>query len=212
MKRLLFLILSIFLLCQLNASANGWQSGWYASVRMAGGTGEYLPFWATTGEDGILPVRSSGLLALGADVSYQSASGLFLDAGANLVGAYSMKSVLTPNPVYGLVDRAYVSAGWKMLRADVGLKPRRGDLGELSVTGGDIMMSGNARNLPGVNLTADWIYLDRGRWFAIKGNLAHYHMADNRYVSGTMMHDKSVAVRIASGRTVEIMAGFHHYA
>ena len=212
MKRLLFLILSMFLLCQLHARTSGWQSDWYASARMAGGTGGYLPFWARTGEDGILPVRSSGLLTLGADVAYKSANGLFFDAGANLVGAYSMKSMLNPDPVYGFVDRAYITAGWKMLRADVGLKPRRGDLGPLSITGGDIMMSGNARNLPGINLTVDWIYLDKDRWFAFKGNLAHYHMSDNRYVPGTMMHDKSVAVRLAADRTVELVAGFHHYA
>ena len=121
MKRLLFLILSMFLLCQLHARTSGWQSDWYASARMAGGTGGYLPFWARTGEDGILPVRSSGLLTLGADVAYKSANGLFFDAGANLVGAYSMKSMLNPDPVYGFVDRAYITAGWKMLRADVAL-------------------------------------------------------------------------------------------
>ena len=212
MKRLLFLILSILLVCQLNAFANGWQSNWYASLRMAGGTAEYLPFWARTGEDGILPVRSSGLITAGGDFSYNSNKGFFFDAGANLVGAYSMTSVLNPKQIYGLVDRAYVSAGWKMLRADVGLRPRHGDLGDLSITGGDIIMSGNARNLPGINLYSDWIYFEKGKWFAIKGNLAHYHMFDDRTVKGAMIHDKSLAFKLAIGRKVDFMAGLHHYA
>ncbi|MBR5103319.1 MAG: hypothetical protein IKV05_01365 [Bacteroidales bacterium] len=212
MKKLLFLLFQICLLCQLNASANGWQSNWYASLRMTGGTGEYLPFWARTGEDGILPVRNSGLMTAGGDILYETDKGFYFSAGANLVGACSMKSILNPEPVYGLVDRAYVSAGWKMLHADLGLKPRHGDLGDLSITGGDIIMSGNARNLPGVNLYSDWIYFEKGKWFAVKGNLAHYYMSDNRFVKGTMVHDKAIAIRIAAGRTVELMAGFHHYA
>ena len=37
--------------------------------------------------------------------------------------------------------------------------------------GSFIMMSGNARNLPGINLTTDWIYFEKGHWVGIKGNL-----------------------------------------
>ena len=50
-----------------NATTEGWQVDWSASARMAGSTGQYMPFWARTGEDGILPVKSSGLWTAGAD-------------------------------------------------------------------------------------------------------------------------------------------------
>lgn len=193
-------------------SGTFWTVDWAASSRLAGSTGTYMPFWARTGEDGILPVRSSGMLTAGADLSYKNPNGLFFETGTNLVGALALKSPLNQSPVYGFVDRLYVSGGWKMLRIDVGMRPRRGDLGELSVTGGDIMMSGNARNLPGINLTTDWIYFEKGHWVGIKGNFAHYHLFDKRKVMGAMVHDKSVAIKFALGRQVDLMAGFHHYA
>lgn len=212
MKRLFTLVFMLFSVSVFYAGAEGWSLDWSASSRLAGTTGEYMPFWARTGEDGILPLRSSGMLTAGADVAYNAASGIFFESGTNLVGALSLKSPLNSRQVYGLVDRLYVSAGWKMLRMDVGMKPRRGDLGPLSVTGGDIMLSGNARNLPGVNLSSDWIYFEKGHWVGVKGNLAHYHLWDSRAVNGAMIHDKSVAVKLALGQNIDLMAGFHHYA
>ena len=210
MKRLLLILLSLFPVLAYGAA--GWDIAWDASLRMAGSTGHYMPFWARTGEDGILPVRSSGLLTAGTDIRYRHANGIFFEAGTNLAGVLAQKSPLNRTPVYGMVDRLYVSGGWKMLRMDVGMIPRRGDLGPLSVTGGDFHMSGNARNLPGVNLSSDWIYFEKGHWFGIKGNLAHYQTIDSRRVKGTMIHNKAVAAKFALGRKVDLIAGFDHYA
>ena len=215
MKKLIFLISILSCLAaeaQDNVGVNRWQTDWYASARMAGTTGEYMPFWARTGEDGILPVRSSGLMTAGADISYRTPQDIFFETGANFAGALSGKSPLNDSPSYAFIDRLYLSAGWKMFRMDVGLKPRHGDLGDLSITGGDVMLSGNARNLPGINLSSEWIYLERGKWFGVKGNLAHYHLFDNRCTQKPMVHDKSVAIRVAADRRIELMAGFHHYA
>ena len=188
MKKLLLSILLIYpalvLAGEPAGSSGQWCVGWSSSVRMAGSTGQYMPFWARTGGDGIMPLRSSGLVTAGADIRYRHSNGIFFEAGTNLAGALALKSPLNRTPVYGLVDRLYVSGGWKMLRMDVGMIPRRGDLGPLSVTGGDFLMSGNARNLPGVNLSSDWIYFEKGHWFGIKGNLAHYQTIDNRKVKG----------------------------
>ena len=219
-RRLTFILACSILLMNLatpsqasdNMQSTGWKVDWHASARMAGSIGEYMPFWARTGEDGILPVRSSGLITAGTDIVYNHQNGLFFEAGTNLAGALALKSPLNSKPVYGMVDRLYVSGGWKMLRADVGMLPRRGDLGGLSITGGDFLMSGNARNLPGVNLSADWIYFEKGHWVGIKGNLAHYHLFDNRVVKGAMIHNKSLAIKFALGRKVDLMAGFDHYA
>ena len=189
-----------------------WQIDWNASARMGASTGQYMPFWARTGENGILPLRSSGLVTAGADLSYRHHNGLFFEAGTNLAGALALKSPLNSKPVYGIVDRLYVSAGWKMLRMDIGMKPRHGELGWQSITGGDFLMSGNARNLPGINLSSDWIYFEKGLWVGVRGNLSHYHLWDNRTVPGAMIHNKSVDIKLALGRKVDLLAGFHHYA
>ena len=86
MKRLVC-ILSICIVSVFTAQAGdgSWQVDWSASARMAGSTGQYMPFWARTGENGILPLRSSGLITAGADISYNHSNGLFLKAASNLV-------------------------------------------------------------------------------------------------------------------------------
>ena len=221
MKKLLFtFVLYLVSISAVNAGpasstpAGGglWQIDWNASARMGASTGQYMPFWARTGENGILPLRSSGLVTAGADLSYRHHNGLFFEAGTNLAGALALKSPLNSKPDYGIVDRLYVSAGWKMLRMDIGMKPRHGELGWQSITGGDFLMSGNARNLPGINLSSDWIYFEKGHWVGVRGNLSHYHLWDNRTVPGAMIHNKSVDIKLALGRKVDLLAGFHHYA
>ena len=100
MKKLLILLLTICHLHLSNAQNKGdWKVDSHASVRMAGSTGEYMPFWSRTGEDGILPVRTSGFLTAGTEIFYLRPTDWFFDAGANFVGAISMRSPLNEKPV-----------------------------------------------------------------------------------------------------------------
>lgn len=208
--RTLFCLIIILLSSVVNAQE--WKVDWNASARMAGSTGEYMPFWARTGQDGILPVRSSGLITAGADIAYNDNKGFYFEAGTNLAGALALKSPLNDKAVYGMVDRLYVSGGWKMLHLDAGMKPREREFGDLSITGGNIVLSGNTRNMPGINAWSDWIYFEKGHWFGIRGNFAHYKMMDNRYVKGANIHNKSFAFKIALGRKVDFEAGLDHWA
>lgn len=209
--RKLISIISLTLFCAV-LDAQDWKADWEASFRVAGTTGGYMPFWSRTGEDGTLPVRPSGLFKAGADIEYTDTKGFFFETGANLVGALTQVSPLEQKPVYGFLDKLYVSGGWKMFRLDVGVKPRHGELGDLSITGGDFMQSGNARAIPGINLSTDWIYFEKGHWVGIRGNLAHYQTRDNRYVQGAMIHNKSAAIKFALGKNIDLMGGLHHYA
>ena len=209
MKKLLFYI-GIF--CSISLNAQNWEVDWYGAIRGAGTSGQYMPFWGRTGEDGILPVSSSGLASVGADISYTHDKGWFFESGANLVGTYVGNNPLSSKGVNGLVDRLYLSGGWKMLHLDSGLRPRERELTDVSISGGNVMYSRNSRNMPGINAWADWVYLEKGHWVAIKGNLAHYQTIDNRYVSGTKIHNKSVAVKFALGRKVDFSFTFEHWA
>lgn len=209
MKKLIYIILAFI---PFLAQGQGWNVDWYGSARLAGTSGEYMPFWARTGEDGILPVRSSGLMTAGADVSYRHSNGIYFAAGANLAGALAQKSVLNTKPVYGMVDRLYVSGGWKMLHLDVGMKPRQREFSDLSISGGNFMYSRNTRNMPGINAWSDWIYFEKGHWFGFRGNIAHYQYIDNRYVKGAYVHNKGLALKIALGRKVDISGGLDHWA
>ena len=200
------------MLSALSASAQGWNVNWNAETDYFGGTGEYLPFWARTGRNGIVPHSSSALVIGGADLQYKADNGLYFETGANLVGSVESKNSINPSRVNGIVDRLYVSGGWKMLHLDLGMKPMHKEFGDLSISGGDVLWSGNARNMPGIRAWSDWIYFEKGHWFGFKGDIAHYQTLDTRYVQGAKIHFKSIALKLAAGRKVDLMVGVHHWA
>ena len=208
-RYILFVVLTFF---SVAAAAQGWSVQWTAETDFLGGTGDYLPFWARTGRDGIVPYSSSALVIGGADVEYRAENGLYFQAGTNLVGNLTSRNPLQETHVGGIVDRLYVSGGWKMLHLDVGMKPRVRELGDMSITGGNITLTGNARNMPGINAWSDWIYFEKGHWFGFRGNIAHYQLNDNRYVKNTMVHNKSLALKAALGRKVDFIVGIDHWA
>lgn len=211
MKKLFYLIFILFHLCALETHSKGhWTTEWMASARMSGGSAQYLPFWAHTGNYGIVPTTSGAVLTLGGDVAYRSQRGFFFEGGVNLAGWAAADVDQDKADVRGMIERMHVSAGWKMLRADVGMLPRQKELGDLSVTGGNMMWSSNARNIPGINLKADWIY--PVKWFAFRGNLAHYVMNDRRSVEGTLLHDKSLEARLDLGSAFSVSGGLEHIA
>lgn len=203
--------LTALLLCVLTNAQPGWKVDWNADLYMNGGTGDYLPFWQRTGYDGIMPYTSAAILSAGADFRYESVNGIRMDAGANLVGQAITAGPWNSRGVKGFVDRLYISGSWKMFHLDIGMKPRIREFGDLSVTGGNIVFTGNARNMPGINAWSDWIYFEKGHWFGVRGNFAHYQTLDNRYVRGTMIHNKSLAFKVALGRKVDFEAGLDHW-
>lgn len=203
----------VFLLCfAVTSSAQGWTVNWQAETDFLGGTGDYLPYWSRTGRNGIVPYSSSALVIGGADVQYKAKNGIFFETGTNLVGSVESRNPINPSRVNGIVDRLYVSGGWKMLHLDLGMRPREMELGELSISGGNVLWSGNARNIPGINAWSDWIYFEKGHWFGFKGNVAHYQMIDTRHVPGTMLHNKSLSLKAALGRKVDLIFGVDHWA
>lgn len=212
MKMKRFAVYIVLSMVALSASAQGWNVNWNAETDFLGGTGDYLPFWSRTGRNGIVPYSSSALVMGGADVEYKAENGLYFEAGTNLVGSLASRNPLQETKVSGLVDRLYVSGGWKMLHLDVGLKPRVKELGPLSVTGGNFVISDNARNLPGINAWSDWIYFEKWHIIGIKGNFAHYKLNDTRFTRGAMVHNKSAAVKLGWKDIIELEAGLDHWA
>ena len=191
--------------------AQGWQIDWDATAHVLASTGESLPFWARTGHDGLMPYSSGGLVTAGADVSYSAGNAWAFSAGTNLAAQVVSASPWSAKGIHGIVDRLYLSGSWKMLHLDIGMKPRERELSDLSISGGNFMYSRNARNNPGINAWSDWIYFEKGHWFGIKGNFAHYKMIDDRYVKGAMIHNKEIALKLALGRNVDLIGGFGHW-
>ena len=200
------------LIAAVSAYSQDWDLQWNGSANALTGSGEYLPFWARTGHDGIMPYTSSGLLTLGADLRYGEKEGWNFEAGTNLVGAMASGSHIFPRSAYGFVDRLYVSGSWKMLHLDLGMKPRARELEDISISGGNVMYSRNARNIPGINAWSDWIWLDKGHRVAFKGNISHYQLIDNRFVDNAMIHNKAISMKFALGSRFDFSLGFEHWA
>ena len=198
----------MFMLC-FTARSQELSIKWSADALLSSGTKEALPFWARTGHHGIIPDRTSGLAEAGFDLGYMSADSVFFEVGSAMAGRCfpGQGGGLKAD---GIVDRLYVSGGWRMFRLDLGMRPRRSELGPLSLTGGNMVWTDNVRNMPGIDLRADWIYVDRGHVVGIRGNLAHYQPVDNRYVKGMMIHDKSLELKFTFDGKVELSGGMEH--
>ena len=209
MKKLILTIILCLAVFPMHSQV--WRLKLDTSGHLNGGTGTYLPFWQRTYEGGIMPYSSSGVLTAGARVLYLGRNDFFFDAGTNLAGSLAYRNPVHGTKVNGMVDRLYVSGGWKMLHLDIGKKPRARELGDLSITGGNLVLSGYARNLPGINAWSDWIHVDKYHIFGIKGNIAHYQMNDLRHIQDAMVHNKSLAVKFGFRDIVTLEAGLDHW-
>ena len=143
---------------------------WDVSLYGSGAT-HGMPFWAGANRRGLVPENLStgknrnitgygsnrggmaGFMTAGAGMAYMTRPEIVISAGLSVAGygvADSWK---------GMIDRLYFGLSWKKLHLDIGMKDRSQDYNGLSLTGGDLAYSGNARNFPGYNLSTDFIYL-----------------------------------------------------
>ena len=185
-----------------------------------GGATHGMPFWAGTNRRGLVPENLStgrnrnisgygnnrggisGLMTAGTETAYMTGSEIVLSAGLSVAGygvADSWK---------GMIDRLYFGLGWKKLHLDIGMKDRGQDYNGLSLTGGDIAYSGNARNLPGYNLSTDFIHIPGTKGIlGFKANFADYMMIDNRYTDKTLLHNESLFLKITPVKCLSFTLG-----
>lgn len=182
-------------------SVSAGSVSWDVSMYGFGATESTLPFWAVTNRHGIIPDTHGGLLLGRADLKYAVKPALDIYSGLSLAGSY------TGSGMAGMVDELYFGIGWKNLRLDIGMKDRSQDLFHgLSLTGGDIIMTGNSRNFPGYNLSTSFINVPGTKGiFAFKANFADYRMIDDRYAQGAMLHNQALSFKFAVHRRVDII-------
>lgn len=110
------------------------------------------------------------------------------------------------------IEQLYGSVKWKKLALDLGLKEDDIILDGLSSTGGDILCSGNARALPGINLrTTDFIKLSRK--FSFRASYGGYVMNDHCFTGKrTRLHHKMAELRYSPTSRFNLGIGINHYA
>ena len=196
-------VVSSFFLAAVSSAAHDrkFRADWDVSMYGTVSTSNVSPFWAVTGRNGIFPTSDGGLMTAAADVVY----GLPLDF--NLVSGFSLAASAVPGDWKPMVDRLYLGMGWKNLKLDLGMRNRPAEFENLSVSGGNIIWSGNSRNVPGINLYSDYIHVDRKRIFAFRFSFGNYQMIDNRYVERPLLMERSLDVKFALGSRVDLKMG-----
>lgn len=234
MKRTLYCCYMTLALLSLSAAlpvhGQEYDLEWDVSMYGTGSTSRSLPFWAVTGKNGIMPSTHSVFAVAGTDFTCRSRPGVEVYAGFKLSGFMVPESLssVSAAPVlegYGqtagtaasswraAVNELYAGVGWKMLRLDLGIIDRECAYGGLSLTGGDIVWSGNARSAPGYNLQLRWTEIPGTRGIlSFKANYADYILLDRRYVDRPMMHNKSLFAKVRLHRRVHLTLGLEQWS
>lgn len=180
----------------------------------------YLPYWMTTNQYGLMPERNGGLTLVQAGTQFDESKTLQWRWGASLA-ANAYDNPLDPgsSPVHPMVDQLYGSLRWSKFTLDLGTKHRENeflgasrDLGSLSVTGGHLVESGNARSMPGYLVTLDPVAVPfTNKWFWIHGAYGDYATTDNRYVKGALVHRTRIGFRLTPTDRLSFDAILDHY-
>ena len=180
----------------------------------------YLPYWMTTNQYGLMPERNGGMALVAAQTGFDESKTWQYRWGASL-GANAYTNPLDPasSPAHIMVDQLYASVRWKALTLDLGQKHRDNDflgaseaLGSLSVTGGHLVESGNARSMPGYLGTLDPVPVPfTGKHLWIYGAYGDYATTDKRYVQGALVHRTRAMFRIDATQRLSFHLGLDHY-
>lgn len=166
-----------------------------------------LPMWVTAGRYGIVPESRGGLLQAGLCSDFNPLKKIQVAYGCS--GALSLAR--SKNKI--LLDELYLSMKWKKLRLDLGMLRPDEEYNGISAQNGNIILSGNARNLPGCHLRSDYIDLPLGnKLLAFKFSMADYRMIDKRFVDKTRLHYNAFYLKISPNKRMDIHIGLDHYA
>ncbi|MBR5101455.1 MAG: hypothetical protein IKX34_09195 [Bacteroidales bacterium] len=197
-------------------------------------TNGQLPFWATSGQYGLMPETNGALAWVQAGTQYDTTREFQWKWGVSMAANYDSrcpirsgmtnegKSGMTQTADFNLmVDELYGSLKWRALSLDLGMKRFNRDffgagtptLGSLSTTGGNIIWSGNARTMPGYALNLNPVAIPgTGKHVWLYGSWGDYWTIDERYVTGALIHRMDAGLRFDITRRLGLTLGFEHDA
>ncbi len=161
------------------------------------------PFWFHTNTNyavgELTNVSATGELK--ASLTYSSFK---INAGAAIFGRDGVEDAVQRRDLYLQFENSW-------LFATVGSKKQKEVLDGLSATNQNFLWSGNARPLPGVLLEANNPF-KISNTFSIDWGVAHYELNDNRFVDGTHLHYKRLALITTFNENHKLTAKIQHYA
>lgn len=160
------------------------------------------PFWFHTNTNyavgELTNISATGELK--ASLAYSSFK---INGGAAVFGRDGVEDAVQRRDLYLQFENSW-------LFATVGAKKQTEVLDGLSATNQNFLWSGNARPLPGVLLEAN-NPLKISNTFAIDWGIAHYELNDNRFVEGTHVHYKRLALITTFSENHKLTAKIQHY-
>ncbi|MBP9992654.1 MAG: hypothetical protein KBS73_04360 [Bacteroidales bacterium] len=188
----------------------------FASIMLLGAvsTGGDMPFWAYSNQFDLIPRTSGYAAVLNAGQLYDEEKTFQWHWGvsAALRGDSYDKAAFIP-------DEIYAGIKWKKLALDLGMKHPQQEflgssaaLGTISTTGGNVVMSGNSRSMPGyrISLHPANVPFTNGH-LQIQAAFADYRMTDTRIEGKAFTHNTALYLIGNIGR-VSITAGLDHWA
>lgn len=161
------------------------------------------PFWFHTNTNysvGEL-TNLSGIGEVKASLAYSSFK---INAGTAVYGRDGVDDAVQRRDLYLQFENSW-------LYATFGAKKQTEVLDGLSATNQNFLWSGNARPLPGILLEAN-NPLKISKTFAIDWGIAHYELNDDRFVEGTHVHYKRLALITTFNENNKLTAKIQHYA
>ena len=170
-----------------------------------------MPFWATANQFGVMPESKGALALLRAGSSFDESRTFQWRWGSSL----GFRSDWMGDKI--IIDELNASVRYRKLRLDIGMIHPEQDfmasdatLGTLSVTGGNFMMSGNARTLPGYALRLEpWDVPFTNGHLQLYGRFGDYSTLGKRYLQGALVHNTALYVRVLAGEHLSFTGGEH---
>ncbi len=161
------------------------------------------PFWFHTNTNYAVGALTnlSATADLTASLTYSSFK---IRGGAAVFGRDGVEDAVQRRDLYLQFENSW-------LFATLGAKKQKEVLDGLSATNQNFLWSGNARPLPGILLEANNPF-KISKTFAIDWGIAHYELNDNRFVEGTHVHYKRLALISKFNENHKLTAKIQHYA
>lgn len=162
-----------------------------------------IPFWMHTNTDYAVSdlTNFSTTAQLTSSLSFSSFK---INAGATVYGRDGTNEPIQRRDLYLQFENSW-------LLATLGTKKRDEVFDGLSATNQNFLMSGNARPIPGLLIEAN-NPIKISKLFSLDWGIAHYELNDNRYVEGTNLQYKRLALITKFNDSHKITAKIQHYA
>jgi hypothetical protein len=158
-------------------------------------TNDSIPFWMFQNKNGISQGSAFSLLSFGFEGYTNSPENkVQIEYGFNTVGTMGFENII-------FFEELYFNLKYRKWNLDFGSKNDDILFNGLSHSNGNFVKSTNSRNMPGINLSLDYIpFLFWKDWFSWKFNYGEYIMLDERYVKYTQVHNKSLWLKFKLNR------------